>query len=212
LAVAMCPIALATGDLEQADRAVAMLLDHSTTHTLDYWHAWGQAYRGVLLLKRGDAVGLKLLTTALHEELPAGQHARRHLTFIGEFAEALGRAGEIAKGLAEIDAALHRCELDNGRWCFADLLRVKGELVLREGAPNAAIAAEKFFLLSLDWARRQQTLSWELRTATSLARLRRDQHRREEARDLLRSVYARFTEGFETVDVTRAKALLDELA
>jgi len=102
--------------------------------------------------------------------------------------------------------------LDNGRWCFADLLRVKGELVLREGAPNAAIAAEKFFLLSLDWARRQQTLSWELRTATSLARLRRDQHRREEARDLLRSVYARFTEGFETVDVTRAKALLDELA
>jgi predicted ATPase len=74
------------------------------------------------------------------------------------------------------------------------------------------MAAEKQFLLSLDWARRQQTLSWELRTATSLARLRRDQHRIEEARDLLRSVYARFTEGFETVDLTTAKALLDELA
>ena len=211
LAVAMCPIALATGDLEQADRAVAMLLDHSTTHTIDYWHAWGQAYRGVLSIKRGDPSGLKLLAAALNEERPEGQHARRHLTFIGEFAEALGRAGEIAQGFAEIDAALRRCELDEGRWCFADLLRVKGELVLREGATNAAMAAEGHFLSSLSWARRQQTLSWELRTATSLARLRRDQHRPEEARDLLRSVYARFTEGFETVDVTRAKALLDEL-
>jgi predicted ATPase/DNA-binding winged helix-turn-helix (wHTH) protein len=212
LAVAMCPVALATGDLKQAEHAVAMLLDHSTTHTLDYWHAWGQAYRGVLFIKRGDLSGLKLLTTALDEEFRGGQHARRHLTFLGEFAEALGRAGEIANGLAEIDAALHRCDLDEGRWCFADLLRIKGELVLREGAPNATTAAERYFLLSLDWARRQQTLSWELRTATSLARLRRDQHCIEEARDLLRSVYARFTEGFETVDLTKAKALLDEMA
>src|SRR5207245_791690 len=82
------------------------------------------------------------------------------------------------------------------------------ELVLREGAPNAAMAAEKYFLLSLDWARRQQTLSWELRTATSMARLRRDQHRIEEARDLLSAIYARFTEGFEPVDRTTAKALV----
>src|SRR5260221_14113260 len=81
LAVAMCPVALATGDLEQADHAVAMLLNHSTTHPLDYWHAWGQAYMGALFIKRGDPRGLRLRTTALDEEFPRGQHGRGHLTF-----------------------------------------------------------------------------------------------------------------------------------
>jgi predicted ATPase len=69
-----------------------------------------------------------------------------------------------------------------------------------------------YFLQSLDWTRRQQTLSWELRTVTSLARLRRDQRRIREARSLLESVYARFTEGFETADLRTATALLGELA
>jgi len=212
LAVGLCPVALATGDLQQSERAVAMLLDHSTRHGLDYWHAWGQAFRGVLLIKHGDATGLQVLATALDEEVPGTSMARRHVAFLGEFAEALGRAGEIAKSFEAIAAALDRCERDEGRWCFTDLLRVKGELILREAAPNATMVAERYFLQSLDWARRQQTLSWELRTATSLARLRRDEGRIEPARDLLRSVYARFSEGLWTADLTTAKALLDELA
>jgi predicted ATPase len=90
-------------------------------------------------------------------------------------------------------------------------LRIKGELALREGAPNAKKVAEKYFLQSLDWTRRQQTLSWELRAVTSLARLRRDQRRIREAHGLLESVYARFTEGFETADLRTARALLGEL-
>jgi len=122
------------------------------------------------------------------------------------------RGGEIGKGFAVIDAALERCERDEGRWCFANLLRVKGELILRQGAPNATVEAETYFLRSLDWAHRQQALSWELRTATSLARLQRDGGRLAEARDLLTSVYARFSEGFGTTDLTTAKVLLAELA
>ena len=94
---------------------------------------------------------------------------------------------------------------------MADLLRVKGELLLLEGAPEAAAAAEDHYQQGLDWARRQGTLSWELRCATSLARLWRDQARSEEARALLAPVYDRFTEGFETADLKAAKALIDGL-
>jgi predicted ATPase len=87
-------------------------------------------------------------------------------------------------------------------------VRVKGELVLLQGAAPQAAAAEDFFRQALDWARRQGALSWELRAATSLARLLRDQDRFAEALALLQPVYDRFTEGFETADLKAAKALL----
>jgi predicted ATPase len=93
----------------------------------------------------------------------------------------------------------------------AELLRIKGELVLSEGGPDAAAAAENHFSRALDWARRQGALSWELRAATSLARLWRDQNRAKAAREILAPVYDRFTEGFETTDLKAAKLLLDEL-
>ena len=93
---------------------------------------------------------------------------------------------------------------------MAELLRVKGELLLLQGAPGKA-APEDNFRQALDWARRQGALSWELRAATSLACLLRDQDRIGEARDLLASIYDRFTEGFGTADLQAAKKLLDEL-
>ena len=119
--------------------------------------------------------------------------------------------GESPEGLAVINEALARSERDEERWCIAELLRIKGELILREGAPQAATAAEEHFLRSLDWARRQGALSWELRTSTSLARLQHDQGRTAEARSLLQSVYDRFSEGFETGDLKAAKACLNSL-
>jgi predicted ATPase len=126
-------------------------------------------------------------------------------------AEALGRAGQIADGLAAIEEAIVRSERSEERWAIAELLRVKGELLLLQGAPGAAAAAEGQFRQALDGARRQGALSWELRCATSLARLWRDQHRVKEARALLGSVYGRFTEGFATADLREAKSLLREL-
>ena len=88
-------------------------------------------------------------------------------------------------------------------------MRIKGELILQEGTPQAVTAAEEHLLRSLDWARRQGALSWELRTSTSLARLQNDQGRIVEARSLLQSVYDRFAEGFDTADLKTAKAYLD---
>jgi predicted ATPase len=94
---------------------------------------------------------------------------------------------------------------------MAELLRIKGELLLLEGGLNAAAAAEDHFRQAVDWARRQTALSWELRAATSLARLWRDQARRKRALELLVLVYDRFTEGFATADLRAAKALIDDL-
>jgi len=80
-----------------------------------------------------------------------------------------------------------------------------------QSAPGAAAAAEGHFRQALDWARRQGALSWELRAATSLARLLSDQGRSADAIVLLQPVYDRFTEGFDTPDLKEAKALLEEL-
>jgi predicted ATPase len=91
------------------------------------------------------------------------------------------------------------------------LLRVKGELLVGQGGSSAAAAAEDHFRQALDWARRHGALSWELRAATSLARLLRDQSRSADAMALLQPVYDRFTEGFDTVDLRTAKALIEAL-
>jgi predicted ATPase/DNA-binding winged helix-turn-helix (wHTH) protein len=210
LAIAACPIALWIGDLAAAEYHVEMLLDLSTRHALARWRALGQCYRGMLVIQRGDVdTGLRLLRAAFNEPAAVGS-VPRLFTFV--MAEALGRAGQIADGLAAIEEAIVRSEHTEERWLIAELLRIKGELLLLQGEPGAAAAAEDHFRLALDWARRQGALAWELRTASSLARFWRDQHRVKKARELLESVYSRFTEGFASADLQAAKSLLEELA
>src|SRR4029077_19551432 len=96
-------------------------------------------------------------------------------------------------------------------WCIAELSRIKGEIVLQAGAPEAAATAERLFRQSIDVARDQGALSWELRSAMSLARLWRGQQRVSQARKLLAPIYRRFTEGFGTADLVTAKTLLQTL-
>ena len=108
-----------------------------------------------------------------------------------------------------LDEALQVVERTGERWFAAELNRLKGQLLLRQGHPEAA---EDLYRKALGIAREQEAKLWELRAVTSLARLRRDQSRRAEARDLLAPVYGWFTEGFGTPDLKDAKGLLDELA
>jgi predicted ATPase len=97
------------------------------------------------------------------------------------------------------------------QWCEAEVHRIAGEIALKSLVPDPE-KAEAYFDRALAVARRQQAKSWELRAAMSMARLWRDQGKRDEARDLLAPVYGWFTEGFDTLDLKEAKALLDELA
>jgi predicted ATPase len=94
------------------------------------------------------------------------------------------------------------------RWFVAELLRIKGELLLHEAGDQPISAAERCFSEALEVAREQGVLSWELRSALSFARLRVSQVRQDDARQLLAPVYNRFTEGFETPDLFSASKLL----
>jgi predicted ATPase len=102
-------------------------------------------------------------------------------------------------------------ETTKEKWCEADIHRIAGEIALKSPEPDAA-KAEAYFERALAVARAQQAKSWELRAATSMARLWCDQGKREEARELLAPVYGWFTEGFDTLDLKEAMALLEELA
>jgi predicted ATPase len=209
LALAACPIALLVGDLAAAERYVGMLLDHSTRHALAHWRAIGRRYQGVLVMKQGDAVtGSRLLSVGF-DELDEATPVLGFVAFLR--AEALGHAGQVSEGLAAVDELIARSEHTEERWLIAGLLRIRGELLLLEGAPEAAAAAEDHYHQGLDWARRQGALSLELRCATSLARLWHGQARRKEAHELLAAVYERFTEGFATADLRAAKAQLGKL-
>jgi predicted ATPase len=212
-------VALFVGEIATAERYLAMLRDHSamlrdhaSRHGLSsYYNISGDWIHGALLLKHGDFVaGLQLLRTAFDELSEAGLIGLL-MPFLGPMAEGLGAAGQIVQGLSAIDMALEQCERTGERWYLAELVRIKGGLLLREGAAGAAAAAEDLYRQGLDWARRQGALSWELRCATSLARLWQEQQRTKEARELFSPVYDRFTEGFETADLRSAKTLLDTL-
>jgi predicted ATPase len=117
-------------------------------------------------------------------------------------------AEQVEEGLTLLNDALQIVERTGERWFAAELNRLKGQLLLRQGH---AEAAEEFYRKARGIAVEQEAKLWELRAATSLARLWDEQGRRTEARDLLAPIYGWFTEGFDTPDLKDAKALLDEL-
>jgi predicted ATPase len=123
---------------------------------------------------------------------------------------AYAELGQLDDAWRCIHDAIDKIERTMERWCEADVHRIAGEIALKSLAPNPE-KAEAYFNRALAVAREQQAKSWELRAAICMARLWRDQGKRDEARDLLAPVYGWFTEGFDTLDLKEAKALLDEL-
>jgi predicted ATPase len=126
-------------------------------------------------------------------------------------ARAYAELGQFNEAWGSIAEALNATEATEERWCEAEVHRVAGEIVLMSPELETA-KAEAYFERALTVARQQQAKSWELRAAMSMARLWRDQGKRDEARELLAPVYGWFTEGFDTLDLKQAKALLAELA
>ena len=125
--------------------------------------------------------------------------------------EALALTGRIEEGLAALDDALAKAAISGVRGWDAEIHRLRGELTARLPYPDPA-KTEDSFRTALAIAREQGTRGYELRAATSLARLWAEQGRRAEARELLAAVYGSFTEGFDTPDLKEAKALLDALS
>ena len=131
--------------------------------------------------------------------------------YVAHLAKALAELGQFDEAWRHIDEALKAVETTGETWCESDIHRIAGEIALLAPMPDID-RAKVHFDRALTVARAQQAKSWELRAATSLATLLREQGQPDDARELLAPVYAWFSEGFETFDLKRAKALLGELA
>jgi predicted ATPase len=189
---------------ERADELIAV----ATEHDFPLWGAQGTIYRGWAKVKNGNlAEGISLLRLGAHAYRVTGAEA-----WVPYYTALLARTceitGEFEESLTLLDDALQMVERTGERWFAADLNRHKGQLLLRQGQPEAA---EELYRKALSIAEEQGAKLWELRAATSLARLCGEQGRRGEARELLAPIYRWFTEGFDTADLKEAKALLDEL-
>jgi predicted ATPase len=188
---------------EGADQLVAVAIEQG----FPVWRAAGTIYRGWVEVQNGDVVaGISLLRSGSSAYSTTGAEAwMPH--YIALLAAACEIAARIEEGLTLLDDALQIVERTGERWFAAELNRHKGQLVLQ----GHSEAAEVLYRKALSIAQEQGAKLWELRAAASLARLRHDQGRRAEARELLAPGYAWFTEGFDTPDLKEAKALLDEL-
>ena len=131
--------------------------------------------------------------------------------YLARLGEAFWMAGRNAEGLAAIAEALAQVERTGERVAEAEIWRIKGDLLLKAATNNAQAEAENCYHQAIKIARRQNAKSWELRAATSLARLWQQQSKHKEARRMLGEIYDWFTEGFNTADLKEARALLDEL-
>jgi hypothetical protein len=195
LAMGTIPIALWRGDHERAQGLVERLRRHTERHSQAYWQSWARSFEKVLAVR---ATGGRL---RLGIELGPIES----LSGMGEL-DMLGTLAESAVSSLGVERA------NSGvvGWCAPEILRahaVNG----RHGAPEQAANAEQALTRALDMARAQNALSWELRSATSLARLWREQGQRKHAHGMLSEVYQRFEEGHGTADLVAARELIADL-
>jgi predicted ATPase len=181
----------------------------ATEQGFPFWRAQGTIYRGWVKVENGDVMeGISLLRSGASAVRATGAQwgMSYYITLLAKPCE---MAGQIEEALTLMNEALQIADSTGERWLVAEMNRHKGQLLLRQGHSTAA---EELYRKALSIAVEQEAKLWELRAAMSLARLRRDQGRLAEARDLLAPVYGWFTKGFDTADLKEAKALVDQLA
>jgi len=209
LGQATCPIAFWAGDFEAAERHGAELLEHTERHAIRLWGLWARAFNAAVMVRRGDvATGLPLLG----EELNRAGDARflpRFLPLLGELAAGFLEADQIDRGLDVIEDVLTRCNDRQELWYLPELTRIKGELMQRSARHSGD--AEARFREAMAIALQQGARFWELRCATSLARLMTGAGQNAQALAVLENVAGSFTEGAGIADMRSARALMAQL-
>jgi hypothetical protein len=181
-----CSVLLWCGRWEDLGRQAGALIEVATDRRLGYWKAWGETFRDA------HACGAENVVVPRWRNPACGPLQLEMMATVSD---------ELLDG-----DALVRAEAGHSPWCAPEVLRAQGEKLLRQGSPPQEV--EPWFVRALDLARSSKALSWELRAATSLARCRLTQNRRDEATALLAGVLERCTEGFDTLDVQGARQLL----
>jgi predicted ATPase len=175
------------------------------------WKGEGMSHQGSVLALTGKAPeAVQMLISGITAWRSTGATLWTPW-FLSYLARAYAEIGLFDDAWRYISDVMTAVEATKQRWCEAEVNRIAGKIALKKPEPDAA-KAEAYFERALSVAREQQARSWGLRAAMSMARLWRDRGKRDEARDLLAPVYGWFTEGFNTLDLKQAKALLEELA
>ena len=196
-------------DLESAEEYTDRFIAQAEKHALAPYQTIGVGAKGELLVKRGDVeAGIVLLRRSLGA-LRSHRYGLQ-TAFSSALAEGLSMTGRGDEALNIIDEAIALVERNEDLFGMPELLRIKADILV-SAQPADPVRAEGLLIQSLEMARQQSALAWELRTATSLARLWLTQHRFGQARDVLAPVYDRFTEGFDSPGLKTARRLLDEL-
>ena len=192
---------------DQADESIALADEKGSL----YWKAAGTILQGSSLAMMGKvSQAVHLVTSGLKAFRSTGATASvpQTLSYLAIIYTGLGQFDDARRSIGE---AINAAETTKERIWEAEINRIAGEIALNSPEPQTA-EAQSYFARALAVARHQKAKSWELRAAMSMARLWRDQGKRDEARELLAPVYGWFTEGFDTRDLKEAKALLHELA
>ncbi|MBV8967489.1 MAG: hypothetical protein JO331_00300 [Verrucomicrobia bacterium] len=201
LAHTAIPIALYANDCRGAECWLAELLEHTTEHLMPAWEAVGRCLQGILLIQLGKPEGLTFLRSALDEFVESG-FRMRYPAYLGSLASGLCHFGRLPEARAAIDEALDWTDLHGERWCFGELLRIKGDLLCADTARSELNDAETCFQKSIEWSRRQGARFFELRAAESLTRLWRIHNGCGETEQLLSGTYGRFIASFNTTGLS----------
>jgi predicted ATPase len=196
---------------QAAFAALEELASIATEHRFFYFQTLSNVLRALLPSKTGSVVeGIAGARQSISAEVARGT-IHNQTYHLGLLAQACERAGQSEDALDTLARASEMADRTGERWFEPELHRLRGEWLIAHRSGEQA-EAESCFERALAVARRQSAKMWELRAAMSFARLRRNQGRAMEARDLLAPVYERFIEGLDTPDLKEAKALLDKLA
>jgi predicted ATPase len=190
---------------ERAEAAIVLGREQGLPH----WMMFGTIVRGWARAMQGQfEEGIAQIQQGLAAQQATGAGIARP-GFLLLLTEAHAAAGQVEAGLGVLAEALELVEHTGERYQEAEIHRLEGELLLQRSISDAA-QAERAFQQALAVARRQQARSWELRAATSLARLWQQQGKRAAAYDVLAPIYGWFTEGFGLTDLLEARALLEQ--
>jgi len=206
---ALCPIAFMMNDLAAAERAIGAMNDWAARMNATFWRMMASCWTGRLLIGRGESArGIELISQTLEACERTGWRMG-YVEFLGCVVEGLTGLGRLDEAGVKLERAIELADQCGEVWYQPELMRLKGEFLLRKSTDLFAAEAESCFRAAIESARAQGALSWELRIALSLAQLHMAQGRGEEARQGLAPIYDRFTEGFNTPDMRAAQLLLN---
>jgi predicted ATPase len=196
------------GDWVRAEEMIKKASALANRHSFTPFHTHGHLLRGALLIKRGEPeTGIEIIRGNFGI-MSEDRYTLMNTVFLTALAEGLSMIGQFDEALTSVDRAIAQVGSTGESFDMPEMLRIKGEIKWRSmGLPNA----EKWLFLSLDCARKQSALGWELRTAMSLARLWSKDNRAADALALVAPLYARYAEGFQSGDLKEARNLLNNL-